>query len=105
MQLCNLYNSITHLIINRSTNPKFIMGLSVGLVSVLAAVGACGAIFLVPLPEYMIWLAAFIVFIGLLGAIIYMQWEQSLPNQWLLLIENGKLVKAGIGLKCFVWPT
>lgn len=81
------------------------MGLSVGLVSVLAAVGACVAIFLVPLPEYMIWLAAFIVFIGLLGAIVYMQWEQSLPNQWLLLIENGKLVKAGIGLKCFVWPT
>ncbi|KAL4455783.1 hypothetical protein ABPG74_003193 [Tetrahymena malaccensis] len=31
-------------------------------------------------------------------------WVQSEPNQWMLVIENGVLKKAGIGLKCFVLP-
>ncbi|KAL4489277.1 hypothetical protein ABPG72_006341 [Tetrahymena utriculariae] len=31
-------------------------------------------------------------------------WVQSNPNQWLLVIQNGTLIKAGVGLKCFVLP-
>lgn len=33
------------------------------------------------------------------------RWETAEPNEWLLLIENGKLSKCGVGLKCFVWPS
>lgn len=36
---------------------------------------------------------------------IYTGWVTAEPNQWLLIIDNGKLVKAGIGLKTFKWPS
>lgn len=38
---------------------------------------------------------------GLVSYVIYNGWESSKPNEWLLLIENGQLKKAGVGLKTF----
>lgn len=32
------------------------------------------------------------------------RWIESEPNEWLLIIYNGRLIKSGIGLKCFMWP-
>ncbi|CAL6077228.1 SPFH_domain/Band 7 family protein [Hexamita inflata] len=32
-------------------------------------------------------------------------WQSANPNEWLLIIQNGKLKKAGVGLKALVWPT
>lgn len=40
-----------------------------------------------------------------LAYFIYTGWVTAEPNQWLLVIDNGKLVKAGIGLKTFKWPS
>ena len=30
-------------------------------------------------------------------------WKEAQPNEWLLVIRNGKLVKAGVGMKTWVW--
>lgn len=32
------------------------------------------------------------------------RWHCAMPNEWLLLINNGKLVKCGIGMSCFCPP-
>jgi hypothetical protein len=42
--------------------------------------------------------------VGALTYVIYNGWETSGPNEWLLLIENGQLVKSGVGLKTFKKP-
>jgi len=39
--------------------------------------------------------------IGAISYVIYNGWESSLANEWLLLIQNGELKKAGVGLKTF----
>jgi len=31
-------------------------------------------------------------------------WVESQPNEWLLVISNGTLTKAGVGLKTFIGP-
>ena len=31
-------------------------------------------------------------------------WRQSKPNEWMLVIRDGKLVNCGIGLNSMVWP-
>ena len=33
------------------------------------------------------------------------RWYSAEPNEWLLIIEDGKMKSCGIGLKCFVWPS
>lgn len=33
------------------------------------------------------------------------RWCSAEPNEWLLIIEDGKMKACGIGLKCFVWPS
>lgn len=37
-----------------------------------------------------------------MGLILKHHWVESQPNEWLLVIRNGKLIKAGVGLKTFV---
>jgi len=32
------------------------------------------------------------------------RWHMAAPNEWLLLLQNGELVKAGIGMSCFCPP-
>lgn len=36
---------------------------------------------------------------------VYIYWETADPNEWMLLIDNGKMVNKGIGLRCFRFPT
>ena len=31
-------------------------------------------------------------------------WVNGKPNEWILIMNSGKMVKAGIGLRCFKWP-
>ena len=31
-------------------------------------------------------------------------WIEGLPNEWVIIMRNGKMVKAGIGLKTFKGP-
>lgn len=51
-----------------------------------------------------------LVFIGLISALIFLsyvikgQWVQSNPNEWLLVIRNGKLNRAAVGLKTLITP-
>lgn len=39
-------------------------------------------------------------------SIKYLQnwWVEGAPNEWVLVIRDGKMVKAGIGLKTLVFP-
>ena len=30
-------------------------------------------------------------------------WTESKPNEWLLVLRNGKMVKAGVGVKTYKW--
>jgi len=36
--------------------------------------------------------------------LIMSRWHMAAPNEWLLLLHNGELVKAGIGMSCFCPP-
>lgn len=40
-----------------------------------------------------------------LAYFISLGWVTSKTNEWLLIIENGLLKKAGVGLKTFKWYT
>lgn len=56
--------------------------------------------FLLPLKFFIIstigvFLATSVVYI------IYQGWESAEPNEWLLIIENGVMKQAGVGLKVF----
>lgn len=31
-------------------------------------------------------------------------WVNGEPNKWVLIMRNGKMIKAGVGLKCFKGP-
>lgn len=39
--------------------------------------------------------------VGCLGIFLNRRWVEAKPNEWLLVIRNGKLVRAGVGLKTF----
>eukprot|EP00703_Trepomonas_sp_PC1_P004277 JAP92329.1 SPFH domain/Band 7 family protein [Trepomonas sp. PC1] len=65
---------------------------------------ALGASFFLTTPRF-VWGAISLVVLIIIG-VKYIQslWVKSEPNQWLLVIQNGKMVRSGIGLKCIVWP-
>ena len=31
-------------------------------------------------------------------------WVDGKPNEWVLIMNNGEMVKAGVGLRCFKGP-
>ncbi len=47
--------------------------------------------------------AGITIFLVIVGAIIWIisRYEESSPNEWLLLIEDGHLKKSGVGLKTY----
>merc|ERR1712100_707925 len=50
------------------------------------------------------FLALALLLLAAIGAIAYLvllRWETALPNEWLLLIQDGRLVRAGVGLTVF----
>lgn len=71
----------------------------------LSAIGAAGSlvasIFLTP-PKYVWGVSGLVIAAASLGVLLRQQWVESQPNEWLLVIRNGKLLKAGVGLKTFI---
>lgn len=57
-------------------------------------------------PESLMWKAPLGV-IAIAGAVMFAQgqWVESGADEWLLVVRDGQLVKAGIGLKTFVGLT
>jgi hypothetical protein len=55
---------------------------------------------LVPAPLNYLGLVGFYIIVGLIIWTVS-RYESSTPNEWLLLIEDGKLIKGGIGLKAY----
>ena len=39
-----------------------------------------------------------------LGIYLSRRWVEAAPNEWLLVIRNGKLIHCGVGLKVFAGP-
>jgi len=39
--------------------------------------------------------------IAAIAYLVLLRWETALPNEWLLLIQDGRLVRAGVGLTVF----
>jgi len=72
---------------------------------ILGLAGAAGSlvasIFLSP-PKFVWGLSGLVVATTSLGIFLKNRWVESSPNEWLLVIRNGKLHKAGVGLKTFV---
>ncbi|CAL5998523.1 SPFH_domain/Band 7 family protein [Hexamita inflata] len=53
-----------------------------------------------------VWGSVALLVLILIGAkYLSTLWQSANPNEWLLIIQNGKLKKAGVGLKALVWPT
>lgn len=51
-------------------------------------------------PPRQFWgLLAFGVSAACLGVFLNRRWVEAKPNEWLVVIRNGKMVKAGVGLK------
>jgi regulator of protease activity HflC (stomatin/prohibitin superfamily) len=68
---------------------------------ITAAGSLVASIFLSP-PKYVWGISGLVVAASSLGLIIKNHWVESKPNEWLLVIRNGKLIKAGVGLKTFI---
>lgn len=72
---------------------------------VLSGIAAAGSlvasIFLSP-PKYVWGVSGLVIAASAFGLILKHHWVESQPNEWLLVIRNGVLVKAGVGLKTFV---
>lgn len=47
-------------------------------------------------------MGAIVLVIATLFIIIRRRFVEANPNEWLLVIRDGKLLKAGVGLKAFV---
>lgn len=71
----------------------------------IAAAGTLAATFFFSKPKNALGLTGLLAAVGALGVVYVKQWVASEPNEWLLVIDNGKLVKSGIGLKTFTLPT
>ena len=74
----------------------------------LGAIGTAGTLvasLFLATPRAAYGLTGLLAASACLGTLYVRQWQESKPNEWLLVIENGKLVKSGIGLKTFVLPT
>ena len=53
-------------------------------------------------PPRQFWgLLGLTVATGCFGYYMTRRWVEAQPNEWLLVIRNGRLVKAGVGLKTF----
>lgn len=67
-----------------------------GCISFLVAI-----LFILPRP---ISIVAAVLFAALIGILVFIKsrWVESEANEWLLLIRDGQLVKAGIGLKTLI---
>jgi hypothetical protein len=53
-------------------------------------------------PKYVWGLSGLVVAAASLGVVLKHHWVESQPNEWLLVIRNGKMLKAGVGLKTFI---
>lgn len=80
------------------------MGLTTQSLSAITAGGTLIGAFFLSTPKYVYGVTGLVAAAISFGYLATKQFEVSAPNEWLLLIENGTLVKAGIGLKCFVLP-
>jgi len=65
-----------------------------------AAGAAAATMFLAWAPLLSAILATWIT-AALLARAVLSRWHMAQPNEWLLLIQNGNLVKSGIGMTCF----
>ena len=74
----------------------------------LALYGFAGSlistVFLSP-PKYVWGLCGLVVAGASLGLYLSQRFIESEPNEWLLVIRDGKLHKAGVGLKTFLGLT
>ena len=74
----------------------------------LAIYGLAGSlvstVFLSP-PKYVWGLCGAVVAGASLGLFLSHRFVESDPNEWLLVIRDGKMVKAGVGLKTFLGIT
>jgi len=46
----------------------------------------------------------FVILLIAVGLYLKSKWVESDPNEWMIVLRNGKLVRSGIGLKTFVFP-
>lgn len=60
---------------------------------------------LIAAPPTFVWgLLGLSVSLASLGLYVSRRWVEAQPNEWLLVIQNGKMVKAGVGLKVLQTP-
>ena len=66
--------------------------------------GLLSSIFLTP-RRFVVAVTGGYLAAGALGMFLKSRWVESDPNEWLLIIRDGKLLKAGVGLKTFIGLT
>ena len=68
-------------------------------------VGAMLAAFFLPPKSVSIGTTGAVALLAALGYFLKGRWVESQPDEWLIIIRNGKMIKAGVGLKTFTSPT
>ena len=71
------------------------------LSGIIAAGSLVASVFLAP-PKFVWGVSGLVIASSAFGLILKHHWVESQPNEWLLVIRNGLLIKAGVGLKTFV---
>ena len=66
--------------------------------------GLFASLFLTP-RRFMVGITGTYLLAGAFGMFLKSRWVESDPNEWLLIIRDGKLIKAGVGLKTFIGLT
>ena len=63
------------------------------------------SIFTEKIPKPVWGVCGLAVAFSALGIYLSRRWVEAAPNEWLIVIRNGKLVHCGVGLKVFAGPS
>jgi hypothetical protein len=78
--------------------------LATGKLSRAGILGGIFAAFLLPPKAIAIPTGVLVILLIAVGLYLKSKWVESEPNEWMIVLRNGKLVRSGIGLKTFVFP-
>lgn len=70
----------------------------------IGILGGLVAAFFLPPKSISVFFLFLVILLVAAGLYLKTIWVEAQPNEWMIIVRNSKQVKAGIGLKTFVYP-